>query len=1467
MASNDGFVNRRMILESRRRRHAASKKPTAAEVAAQQRMALSAGGGDFTQRFNQDDDSEEQSKSSSGDKIGSSTEDSDDDNNTTYFQNVLQTALGKETSKKFEYLFQSPKRGQQLHHEGVEEGEEINLLDGIISATSSSTELVDEESHSTASTSQRSSTHQSISAASLLRRTLLDDVPSSNSSSTASRRKFPQDASNSIVSPSANDDDDLKRRLQQVADEREQINALHELRRKRKLDMIPSRQKERERNQQSQSQGQGKRKPQLASPTSTVTTSSTSTSTGFAEQRRNTATSMDEGTFLSPIDSRSQKVSKTSATPLWASLVSKTTEASEADLRLQNEKPASTFQDELDDRKQRRTKNKEPWKSPLPNLSANQDNAESKTVLASEEPPYHSNRQQRQYQGGFSRATPSSSGNAVPNVATYTEQQQLNEHERLKVLLDYETDRRKDTEARLLALEMELKELKGRNEPILTDRSSASRTSAVSKSTTKISQQTKTANDSSQTPRRLLIQTASEAFGSLPETGDRITQEEEYVSEMDPLYLNRGKRVSPRRAMLQQAAQAFDQTEEDLQTSKAAESRRFTSSGAKDDQTEGVNSTSAATTKWWRESPDAEERYLEERQKCEDLARELEALEMKYATEKQDWQAQLKKYHSEAKNAAKTDDTTQQGDAVTMRSLQQRLDEATRKITDVESQLERSESMYSQEKIKWQEQLETAKLEREDLQLEKAEAQFAQDKAEWRAQLEAYFQIESERDELRIQVEATQAKLEQEKSDWKERLQHIESDHKLQLQALETQHSHNLGHYREQLEQVESERDILRARLEKALELAAYDHSKKQVETVARVVDNEDDEWHDAADQYPLEVTDTQVTTQIAQFGTYSEDGSGKIDALVKEKQQAEENCSKLTAELVALKESHSRERDGWQTQLNAVTEKLHKAQWEDKQNLIAREETQAKLDSMTAQFQRAEESCTRLSGELRDLETSHAKENEEWQSLLDTSLGENPPLNRSNYEADSISSNVFVLQGRIEWLERELNEVTAKHAKEQRIWHEQLQDLMESPLKDKIDKNGADDIHEDGEAVPTTEWKLQVERKRSDLLERHCRSIEAKYAKEEEEWKEQLEMQVQRYQNEVTKCQYLSEQVNILQDELKGIKLQPDPSGKTTRIDSDGQEQNFRDDEIGASPANLTAVTGTSPEDAGFLRSAPGFDETLDCSAIRAALGSFDADADCNSERSGFGDLNISLDAVITEMKEDCKDFNVLMKQVGCDDKPILSRNSSKMSDEQEMDSGHPSNYLRDRENAEMKDAKSQQEQVSVECCCTGGFIDSTISLVHNLTDMVHHKNVEDDIGHEKQLSVTLSEEEVAKHIPTGKDAPHSTNKSMALGKNETIHSIHDGTNPWISLVQELQQKCEFLQADRLELARTVNDMLDMERETHRLAVDAAVATAERKASEKLVAYQTEAELHVHNIYRLLCEHCRNQIFRGYST
>ena len=517
MASNDGFVNRRMILESRRRRHAASKKLTAADVAAQQRMALSAGGGDFSQRFNQDDDSEEQNKSLPGDKIGSSREDSDDDNNMTYFQNVLQTALGKDTSKQFEYLFQSPKKGQQLQHQGGQEEEEINLLDGIISSTSSSTGLVDEESHSTTSASQRSSSHQSISAASLLRRTLLDPVPTSTSS-TASRRKFPQDASNAIVSPSTNDDDDLKRRLQQFAEEREQINALHELRRKRKLDMLPSRQKETERNQQPQ--GQGKRKPQLASPTSTATTSSTSTSTRFAEQRRNTATSMDEGTLLSPIDSRSKKMSKTSATPLWASLVSKTTANSEADLPedlgLQNQKPTSTLQNELDDRKQRHSKNKEPWKSPLPNLYSNQDNVVSNTTMASEVPPYHSNRQQRQYQGGSSPATPSSSSNAVPNVATYSEQQQLNEHERLKVLLDYETDRRKDTEARLLALEMELKELKGRDEPILIGSSSASRTSAVTKGTTKTAQKTKTANESSQTPRRLLIQKASEAFGSLP---------------------------------------------------------------------------------------------------------------------------------------------------------------------------------------------------------------------------------------------------------------------------------------------------------------------------------------------------------------------------------------------------------------------------------------------------------------------------------------------------------------------------------------------------------------------------------------------------------------------------------------------------------------------------------------------------------------------------------------------------------------------------------------------------------------------------------------------------------------------------------------------------------------------------------------------------------------------------------------
>ena len=65
--------------------------------------------------------------------------------------------------------------------------------------------------------------------------------------------------------------------------------------------------------------------------------------------------------------------------------------------------------------------------------------------------------------------------------------------------------------------------------------------------------------------------------------------------------------------------------------------------------------------------------------------------------------------------------------------------------------------------------------------------------------------------------------------------------------------------------------------------------------------------------------------------------------------------------------------------------------------------------------------------------------------------------------------------------------------------------------------------------------------------------------------------------------------------------------------------------------------------------------------------------------------------------------------------------------------------------------------------------------------------------------------------------------------------------TSPWAALVAESRSRCEFLERDRDEVTRITEQILEMERASHKAELEAAVAEVERKANENL-----------HNIHKI---------------
>lgn len=85
---------------------------------------------------------------------------------------------------------------------------------------------------------------------------------------------------------------------------------------------------------------------------------------------------------------------------------------------------------------------------------------------------------------------------------------------------------------------------------------------------------------------------------------------------------------------------------------------------------------------------------------------------------------------------------------------------------------------------------------------------------------------------------------------------------------------------------------------------------------------------------------------------------------------------------------------------------------------------------------------------------------------------------------------------------------------------------------------------------------------------------------------------------------------------------------------------------------------------------------------------------------------------------------------------------------------------------------------------------------------------------------------------------------------------------NPWIALVAELRNRCAFLERDRDEVARITEQILEMERTSHKAELEAAVAEVERKANENLHRMQLESNQEMNAFYQNICFQCEDEAF-----
>ena len=164
---------------------------------------------------------------------------------------------------------------------------------------------------------------------------------------------------------------------------------------------------------------------------------------------------------------------------------------------------------------------------------------------------------------------------------------------------------------------------------------------------------------------------------------------------------------------------------------------------------------------------------------------------------------------------------------------------------------------------------------------------------------------------------------------------------------------------------------------------------------------------------------------------------------------------------------------------------------------------------------------------------------------------------------------------------------------------------------------------------------------------------------------------------------------------------------------------------------------------------------------------------------------------------------------------------------------------------------------------------LDQTLSLLYNLKNMMtceengsmHETSVLERLevlselmdgqsGYQNLVS-SVDQEYSGKDIPASRDINTSWNSILT--------GVAD--NPWQALVLELRNRCEFLERDRDDLARITEQILESERLSHRVELEAAVSTAVRKANESLHEFQVQINREKNRFYRNICFSCQKRV------
>lgn len=230
------------------------------------------------------------------------------------------------------------------------------------------------------------------------------------------------------------------------------------------------------------------------------------------------------------------------------------------------------------------------------------------------------------------------------------------------------------------------------------------------------------------------------------------------------------------------------------------------------------------------------------------------------------------------------------------------------------------------------------------------------------------------------------------------------------------------------------------------------------------------------------------------------------------------------------------------------------------------------------------------------------------------------------------------------------------------------------------------------------------------------------------------------------------------------------------------------------------------------------------------------------------LGEMDMERTAILREINDnDDDDDDDGPVQIGHESEDYFTEADSEDEPPKPIESPDNSWGAAEMKNVNVSDATNESE-----------VLDQTLHLLNDL------KTILTSHGKENENETTVLERlEVLSDLMQSQDQSNTEFAPAKPSVSET-HSSHNvsSTDPWPALVAELKNRCEFLERDRDEVTRITEQILEMERASHKVELEAAVSTAERKATENLHRIQLESNREMTDFYQNVCFQCEQEVF-----